>query len=265
MFKIKFAFILLLLFFVHCSDSVNESNPEEENENYSEELSKYFPTSFGTSLSYSVDTLDQTKNIYKNIGKRSFSVDSKKYFKDIEYFVCNQIYNFEKYDLERSLKFRIGENSILVFTDTCQISESIPDSLSGKLSIFIEPEINLLQFPLEKKKPWHVIEANVDFGSFKFNILDISAEYIGNEILTFDNYSESLYADRIRYRLDVNIPELANPFLSEISTYNADVWFVPGMGIVKLEGCSLFINPVTGQHIDFSDSNKVSRHTLINF
>ena len=265
MIKIKFAFILFLLSFVHCSESVNESNPEEENKNYTEELSNYFPTSFGTSLSYSVDTLDQTKNLYKNIGKRTFSIDSKKIIVDNEYYICNQVYNYDGYDLERSLKFRVGENSIFFLTDTSKILNSVPDSLSGKLSILIEPEINLLQFPLEKNKLWHVIAANVDFGAFKFNILDVSAEYIGNEILNFDDYSESLDADRIRYKLDVNRPELANPFLSDVSTYYADAWFVPGKGIVKLEGCSLFINPVTGQHIDFSDSNKVSRHTLINF
>lgn len=258
--------LFLGLLFTFCNDSVNENDPaQEEIIDFKADLEQYFPTDLTTPLVYSIDTLDYNTQIYDNIGSRSFNLNGTQTINSNEYFDCLQTYTLNEIVTELSSKFRHSKSSILFLADTSHVSESIPDSLKGQLSISIDNEITLIKFPLKKGELWSVLKANVDFGAFKYNILDITGEYLGEETLVLDNFTQSFLASKFIYELKVNIPELDNPFVSDVDVYNAEVWFVKEIGIIKMEGCSLFINPLTGLYMDFSDSNRVSRQTLISY
>ncbi len=261
--NILLGLILILLTLIACEDSENVVEPENNSQNYNAELQKYFPSQVGVKLKYSIDSLSKITDAYKNIGYRTLVIQGISFENDEEYTVCNNSFLLDNLDSTLINKFKYKDNSLIFITDTNRVSESIPDSLVGLLDIYLESEINLLKFPLIKNEPWHVIKAKIDFQEFSFNILDITAEYVGKEYLKLDGFTEVFEADKVRYTLDINIPNLANPFISKANRYYAEVWYVEGKGIIKLEGCSLFINPISGMHIEFSDSNKVSRHTLI--
>ena len=264
-YKLIFAFSLAILF-TFCNESINENEPEQEEIiDYKTEIERYFPSNLISPLVYSVDTLNKNTQVYKNIGSRSFRLNGTQTINSNEYLDCIQTFTLNEIETELRSKFRHTNSSILLLADTSHVSESIPDSLKGQLLISVDNEITLLQFPLKKGELWSVIKANVDFGAFKFNILDISGEYLGEETLVLDNFTESFSAEKFKYELKVNIPELDNPFLSEIGVYFAEVWFVKDIGIVKMEGCSLFINPLTGSYMDFGDTNKVGRQVLTSF
>ena len=257
--------ILFIILFTFCNESINENDPEQEEIiDYKTEIERYFPSNLTSPLVYSVDTLDENAQIYNNIGTRSFSLNGTQKINSNEYFDCIQTYTLNEIVTELSSKVRYSNNSILFLADTSHVSESIPDSLKGQLQILINEEISLLKFPLKKGELWPVIKADVDYGKFKFNILDISGEYLGEETLVLDNFTESFITEKFRYEGKVNIPKLDNPFLSEIGVYFAELWFVKNIGIVKMEGSSLFLNTITGSYMDFSDSNKVSRQVLTN-
>jgi hypothetical protein len=144
-------------------------------------------------------------------------------------------------------RFRVTNKSILFLIDTTNFSQGIPDSLLSIITINIDEEANILQFPLDENTPWPVVKTTVDFQTCKFNIVDIIAEYIGQDDVWLDGFNKSISAAKIRYKVNINVLNFENPFLRNTHSYFSQIWFVEGKGIIKFEGCSLFINPINFQ------------------
>ncbi|MCP5062514.1 MAG: hypothetical protein GY936_08630 [Ignavibacteriae bacterium] len=104
----------------------------------------------------------------------------------------------------------------------------------------------------------------VKFGTFNFNTYEIIGEYVGTETIEIRGFENSFETEKFEYNITINIPNMDNVFISNIQEYGATVWFSPGVGLVKMEGCALFIDPIAGISLNIADSNKVIRHSLTN-
>jgi hypothetical protein len=260
--------VLTSLLFVSCNESATEpeSNPEEKsNIDYTSDIRTFFQTDIGDAFSYTIDTLNSQTNSFDNIGTRTVSVDNMGVGADANFFICNESHNFFSNASTSQSKFTITENSVDFFTDTSGVTALIPDSIEIDIKVIFDKVFKLVEFPYLAKKEYQVFNAGANFGTFKFNVLSITGKYIGSEALTLEGFESSFESEKFEYKISVNIPDISNPFVSNVQLYKAYVWFVPTMGITKLEGCKMFINPITGSKFDIADSNKVVRQTLVNY
>ncbi len=253
--KLFFA-ILLTVFFIKCSDNSTNGNDPEITD-YSNQIAKLLPLEVGKTFSYNVDTLDNNSASYVEIGQRTFSVDKI----DGDYIVCSEIYNYLQ-GLNLKTKFKMTENSIEIIADTNGTSNMIPDSLNLSVKLEMDETFKVIQFPLEKNSTWEVFKAYAIMGTAKFNVFSLTAQYLGEETVALNN-SQQTQAHKFEYTLKINIPNLNNIMESKIQTYNANVWLAENIGIIKLQGCGLFINSMTGNSFNMSDTNKTVKHTLV--
>ncbi len=254
--------LIILMLAVSCTESVNESEPiddEEQLVDYSSELEKLFPVKIGDSFNYLVDTLNLQSKTYDNIGSREVNVQEKEATSNV--YLCLEQYDILSSVFQSQSKFRINENSIEFFYDSTGVTDLIPDSIDIKLTI--DKSFKLVEYPYEKEKKWSVFKAGADFGAFKFAVFSITGEYLESEDIQLTSFESTVNAEKIKFLIDINLPDISNPFISNIQHYSATVWFSPEIGLVKLEGCAMFVNPITGRNFDIADSNKVIRHSLI--
>jgi hypothetical protein len=210
-----------------------------------------------------VDTLNQVTGKYENVGSREMQVFKTETTTGNNTFLCNEDYNILGNNIKTNSKFQITSNYLEFFADTNGVSELIPDSIEVEIDLILDKSFKIVEFPLVKEKEWKVYNGSANFGTFKFSILDIVGEYIDNETLSVNGLAKELKTEKFKYTVNVNIPDIQNPFLSALQKYEAFVWFAPGLGVVKIEGCELFIDPISGNGFDIADSNKVIRHTLV--
>jgi len=256
-----FSLITISSFF-GCSESGTVTEPDSK-KNYTEEVSEFFPVNVGDSFLYSVDTLNQTTNEYKNIGSRLTNVYKVEEVSGQSQFVCSEDFNILGNSIATESKFQLTSNSLEFFADSTGVSALIPDSIEIEIDLLLEESFKILEFPLVKNQVWKVFTGAANFGTFKFKIFEIYGEYIATETLQIEGSNKSFETEKIKYSININIPDMANPFVSKLQKYGAYVWFAPGFGVVKIEGCALFINPISGNGFDILDSNKVIRHSLV--
>ncbi|MCB0744492.1 MAG: hypothetical protein H6613_10340 [Ignavibacteriales bacterium] len=251
------ALIISAILILNCSDKTSTPTVPEEPNN-SAEIAKLFPAEVGKSFVYNVDSYDKTNASYVNLGTRTMSIDRA----EADYYVCSEIYDYLQ-NANLLSKVKLSENTVEFYSDNEGASQLIPDSLAGQVQLELDETFKVLQLPLEANSTWDVYNGKAVFGTFKFNVFGLKAKYIGSESVVLGNASEAISAERIEYTISINIPDMANLFANNLQTYSANVWFAEDFGVVKVEGCALFVNPITGNNFDMSDSNKVIRHTLI--
>ena len=259
-FNIIYLIVLVLAIFNGCeSEGVN--SPENDTD-YSQQLQKYFPYKINEQYEFKYDTLVQSTNDFYSLGKRILEARNKELINNKEYLNTDQKFKLADSEQTLSTKFRLTNKSILLLTDTTNYTQGIPDSLLSIMTIKIDEEVNILQLPLDENTPWPVVKTTVDFQTFKFNTVDVIGEYIGQDDVWLDGFNKSIPAAKIRYKVNINVPNFENPFLSNTHSYFSQIWFAEDYGIIKMEGCSFLLNPFIGMNIDFADTNKVSRHIL---
>jgi hypothetical protein len=251
-----FSIIMITFLFIYCSDkSSNPTDPEVTN--YSAEIQKLYPLEVGKSFTYNVDSLDESTSTYVNIGKRTMQINN--FVSD--YYLCSQIYDYINSNLQS--KIQITENSLEFMVDSSGISEMIPDSLKSLVTLELGSSFKVLEFPLNVNTTWDVYKTSVSFGTLKFNVFSVSAKYLGEENFVLSNSAQTVTSEKVQYTIKINIPNMANYLNSVSQTYISNVWFAENYGIVKIEGSSLFVNPITGNSFSMADSSQVIRQTLL--
>ncbi len=264
--KIKLQLVLIffsILMIIGCDKSVTDPETKEEVkiDNYKSELEKLFPANIGSSFTYSIDTMNTNTKSYEKIGTRVLTVDNIVLENGFDNFVCKEKYDFLGAD--KQSKFRISENSIDFFYDSSGVSKLIPDSMD--VALFLDEAFKVIQYPFASKTEWDVFKTSVNFGTFKFKIVTITGQYVGEENLQLAGFDNGIMAKKFKYLVTINIPDISNPFVSKIQNYTAYAWLAEQIGLVKIEGCKMFINPISGKGFNIADSNKVIRHTLTSF
>ena len=256
----KWSFLFLISLLISCSES-GPNDPDESVE-YQSQLAKLFPYNDNKTYEYNVDTLNSSMNEFERVSKRTFNIYRTEKLNDYLYYSGSQKYNYSTEEIILNTKFRFSEKSLLLLSDTSNATQGFPEELLSNITIYFDPEINLLELPLEINKPWPVFKVTIDFQTFKFNTVDVVGEYLGKESLVLDGFTNSFETEKVLYTLDVHFPDLENPFISETETYYSTIWFAENYGIIKMEGCSLLLSPVAGSNVNFADRFSVSRHIL---
>lgn len=254
---------IMLIFIISCGENDSSSTePEEINVDYSEEIAKIFPVNIGNEFQYSVDTLNHNSNNYESIGSRLLSIDNKVSDSELGYYVCSENYELNGKIIQAQSKFKFTENSIEFYSDTTGVSELVPDSLRSDVMLEMTETFKIVNFPYTNKEEWPAYKGTANFGGLKYNIFTVTGMYVDSETLQLDAFQSPLETEKFKYLVSLNIPDIKNPFLSNIQEYVVNIWFSPEVGIVKLEGCGLLIKPMTGGYFNLADSNSVVRHVL---
>ncbi len=264
--KILIPILLIITFATSCSESINNSDNESMNFNNDNiELSKIFPITVGNVSEYKVDTLNQASGSFQDNDFLTLLIDKKLTEDESEIFFCKQIHRSSGIVSEVETKLRITENSVELFTDTKLLQGILPDSLEGKVQFKFDEKFKLINFPYTNKKEWLAYRDKVLFGSISLNIFSISGVYEGHEELSLVELGYNAIAEKFKFIITMNIPDVNNPFISYVREYKTFVWLIPDIGIAKIEGCRLVVNSLTGRNFNLADSNKNSRHTLYSF
>lgn len=256
---VKFSIIL----FINCSDKISEPQVDEKID-YKSELHKLLSLEIGNEFNYNIDSLNKQTNSYEKIGERLMTVMSNTTDNDEDFVECTQDYSFSDSTANKKTRILFTNNSIQYFVDTSGISSFLSDSINFDISVSLDETAKLVEYPYAGGQSWNVFNAFAYFGGAKFNVFSISGKYIGSEQINFSNSSQLVNTEKFQYNGELNVPNIDNPFVSNLHSYIAYAWISPDYGIVKLEGFSLFISPLTGDHFNISDSSKVFRHTLVN-
>lgn len=260
--KLRSLIILFSIVGLLISCSNDSTNEPEGNQTYDTEMETLFNVSSGNSYTYSVDTLNLSNNTFDNIGSRVWEIGSKVDDSEYGYFDCSESYkNHEIVKISKS-KFRLTDNCIDFYTDSTGLSSLIPDSIEVEIILDLDEYAKLVEFPYSDNHKWNAYNGAANFSTFKFNMFRVYGEYAGSQDLQLDGFSEIIETEKFDYDVVLNIPNIINPFLDYTQNYEASIWISPKYGIVKIEGCDLFIKPILGGQFDDADSNKVSRHIL---
>ena len=261
-------FLMLIIVLVGCNESATEPEVdpgEKETVDYSTDARTFFSTDIGDIFSYNVDTMNTKTKNFESIGTRLVNVDNMGSEEESNIYICNETHNIFNNAYNSQSKFSITENSIDFFVDTSGVYDLIPDSVEIEIKLVFDKVFKLVEFPYLDKNEFQVFNAGANFGTFKFNVISIVGQYAGSDLVYLDGFESGINSEKFQYNLSINIPDISNPFASNVQVYKANVWFAPTIGIVKLEGSKMFVNPITGGRFDIADSNKVVRHTLLNY
>ena len=261
----KYLVLLIFLLGVVIGCSEDSSNAPEQNLTDVGEVEALFNVTSGSSFTYSIDTLNLSNNRFENIGTRVWQIGSKVEDGDYGYTINTETYTILNILTEANSRFRLTDKSVDFYSDSSGVSGLIPDSIEVEIVLDLDAAIKLIEFPYLDHHEWNAFNGTANFGTFKFNIFRISGKYTGSENLQLDGFSEIITTEKFTYTVVMNIPKINSPFADYTQIYEASIWVSPSLGIVKIEGCDMFINPITSGQFDDADSNKVSRHTLKNY
>lgn len=259
---------LMMLFvlglFISCSENdKSTTDPEEVDVNYSEKIAELFPVNVGSSFTYNIEELNKSTGNYETVGTRVMNVDTKEVDSEVNYFYCSEAYSLITGNLSLNSKFRITDNALEVYQDTSGVSTLIPDSLKALVQLQLSENLKIINYPYEDGEEWVAYKGETLFGTIKFNIYSVIGKYVGSENIETPINENGIEAEKFEYKITINIPDMNNPFLSNLQEYFVNLWMVKSVGIVKIEGCGVLINNIAGKTFNLSDSNKVFRHTLV--
>lgn len=233
-------------------NSSTEPNPPAQTGNY-------FPNNDGTYYKYNMQKTDSTGA--QTTGTRTSRYDGTSnqngtdYQKDIDSItIANQTVVSNSY-------FRTTNTGVFYFVDTTGLFTYIPDSLKSYLTV--DNEMRAFYFPLSDVNDWSVFKININYlGIISFNPIEVHAYYEGMENVTLNLTTGSVTksAEKVRYELSVK----DNPF-GNATNYEAYVWVVDNIGVVKWQGNGTILNAFTGGGIDFTDTTSVVTQSLVDY
>jgi len=267
MIKLLYLFIFLCspVFFTGCSEE------EKDNSNLTSEINAYFPGGLNSEFGYKGSILDTSNGANQTISYDRLSkyIGTKK-IDNVEYFIQeNQyIYNGQLGNVD-SVYFRKGENAVYFFADISSLNDLLPDSLK-QAGVKIEGDKEAVIFfkPPQGANQWSVFKVNLKVGAFTFNILDVSAQNLGEEELTLNlnSQSKTIKALKIKYTFTINLINPQNPFSQpQVINYSAFAWFAKNYGIVKFEGDDAIFNALYGTGFDLNSGSRKLTEVLYTY
>ncbi len=262
--KLKYIipFLSLLILF-SCKDD-NGTDPIEDETS----ASSYYPGGVGTTLNYSIDTVNASTQGYEQFGSRNSTFESA----SGEYMLQKNNNNFGGSQFTSSALFRKTDAGVYFQVDTSGFT-GIADSLSEALGIAIDinsdEEINIFSAPLFEGKTWKAFEINISFTqvfSITIPVIEVNASYEGSEEMFVQARNENVSVQKIKYTLNVideeslDITNINNP---PTEVYTANAWYASGTGLVKIEGNSVVLDAIRGTTADLDFSNTQVRESLV--
>ena len=248
----KIFFIAIMGLVISCS-SDNSTNPTEQN------FPDYYPGGIGSTFKYSVTEKDSIGNLVQS-GTRDILFSGIYNFRGRDYITQYDSLDFGSQSSVNNYLFRKTDTGVFYAVDTTQISFLIPDTLKQYVSL--RDEMQLLFYPLTSGSSWSLyrITAEVQPG-IEVKILDIIASFEDNERIDIHLTSGIINtpAQKVKYTI-----ELYSDVGSPPTTYNAYMWFVENIGLVKFEG-NQFVVSTGGGGITFEPTSNILAQELIEY
>ena len=248
----KILFISIIGLVISCS-SDNSTNPTEQN------FPDYYPGGIGSTFKYSVTEKDSIGNLVQS-GTRDILFSGIYNFRGRDYITQYDSLDFGSQSSVNNYLFRKTDTGVFYAVDTTQISFLIPDTLKQYVSL--RDEMQLLFYPLTSGSSWSLyrITAEVQPG-IEVKILDIIASFEDNERIDIHLTSGIINtpAQKVKYTI-----ELYSDVGSPPTTYNAYMWFVENIGLVKFEG-NQFVVSTGGGGITFEPTSNILAQELIEY
>ncbi|MFH0735458.1 MAG: hypothetical protein V1773_14310 [bacterium] len=252
---------VLFLGFIGCKSDKN--NPVNSNVNLT--AKNYFFGNVGTYYNYSDYIYNKSSNSFVSFGTRSSHISQKIIVDGIEYSSFLNIIVTPDSTASGIVLMRGTDTGIYSKTDTTGLSGKISDSLLTLLTYDIDPEVLLFAYPLNSTG-WDAFKFNVNLSTLlTFSAIKLTANYVGTENIFIPALNGNKSAAKIKYDVELVLPNPDNIFVFFNQKYSAYAWYVENVGVTQYEGNALIINTLAGGKIDFADTSKVIRETLTSY
>jgi hypothetical protein len=227
----------------------------------------YYPTTDGTSYSYTAVSTDSANN--KASFKRNVIYSGTTVIGTATYQNEVDTVTISGLSYARRSLFLKDNNGVSVVLDTTGFYKIIPASYQQYIQyISVDQSIKIFQSAFQDGTSWSVFDIALKYSSLSLNLVDVTASYKGMEqvALALSTGTVNQSAAKIQYTLTIKIPDATNLLATPAtSTYTAYAWFANNIGIVKIEGNATLINAFTGSGISFSDTTSSVSQSLVSY
>jgi hypothetical protein len=248
----------MVLVFNSCT---KDENPIETIEETNQQITEYFNYQIGNISNFKSIISDRQNNTILEADRIS-TVASQMDIESKEYFVLNEQINFVNSTATNEIFLSFKESTLQQLIDTSGAALLIPDSLKSSLVIDLSEASTLFKYPINVGDNWEVFSANIVMGTYKINVISITANYEGNEEINLGLNYGTVNTEKITYTILLNFPDMSNPFLPNKQYYYTDIWFSKGLGLVKFSGSKFFTNFLVGGEINMNDTLYVENQIL---
>jgi hypothetical protein len=255
--------IVFTLVFTACN---SDSNPSENPDGSNKKVKDYFPGGTGSNWTYSVSISDSGNNNLTNSGTKvtTFtSVITSNGFDQIKQEEAITRNNVSVPII--SVDLRRTDSGLFMIIDTTGWADKILDSLvqklGGQVNINIDSEARILSVPFYTGQTWKVFSVSVNVLIGSFDIISITARYMGTEDIIIDGNTHT--AQKIEYAVTFRIPVGNVSYNTE--NYKATAWYAENVGMARFEGNALLTNLLSGAEINISDTSSIGLQELTAF
>ena len=251
--SIKIILLISIIGLVISCSSDNSTNPTEQY------FPDYYPGGIGSTFKYSVSEKDSVGNLIQS-GTRSILYSGTYNFRGRDYITQYDSLDFGSQSSVNTYLLRKTETGVFYAVDTSQISLLIPDTL--KQYVTLRDEMQLIFYPLTAGSSWSLYRVTADIQpGLSIKVLDIIASFVDKERIDLHLTSGTINApaQKVKYTI-----ELYSDVGSPPTTYNAYMWFVENIGLVKFEG-NQFVVSTGGGGITFEPTSNILAQELIEY
>ncbi len=253
--------LVLILGFFGCK--TDKDNPVTPVSNLT--AKNYYFGNVGTYYNYSEYLYNKSTNTFVSFGTRSSHISEKITVDSIEYSVMSNYVITPDSSVSGVVLMRGTDNGIFSKVDTTGLSSKISNTLLPQLTYAIDPEVLLFSYPLPAIT-WDAFKFNVNLSTLlTFTAIKLTATYAGTENIYVSALNSNKSAVKIKYDVELALPNPANIFDFFNQKYTAFAWYVENIGVTQYEGNALIINTLASGKIDFADTSKVIRETLTSY
>jgi hypothetical protein len=223
------------------------------------DVSGYYPNSLGSNYIYQSED---------KAGQKTVTID--RVDSDPLYTVQRVIDGFNGGAVSETI-FKTENSKISFLIDEQALLAMVPDSMvqQYQLTLEVDKEMILVAQETMNGSEWNVLGVQVIFGgTFKFPVLKLYGKNMGVEQITIPNKSELVDAIKIKYTMDLTIPDPADPLNPETTTtghYESFIWLAENIGMVKLSGNALFLNSFSTGNFSFVDTSSTLDQYLFDY
>jgi len=217
----------------------------------------YFPNKDGDYYVYSIHSTDSTGGTIT--GTRSATYSGSSAVNGITYQNEIDSLSFGLATQVNISYFLVSGDSVFFGLDTTGLYKLIPDSVKPYISIDSRLKVFVLGF--QSNSNWDVFNLGLNFGTYSVPIINVHANYAGNEPITLNltNGQSNQTAAKINFVLKLSFPGYAT------TQYSATAWLVQNIGVVKWQGNGAVFSAFSGGGVNLADTTTTVTETLLSY
>ncbi|MCX6151894.1 MAG: hypothetical protein NTX22_15320 [Ignavibacteriales bacterium] len=264
--KLQLKLFLIFLLSIHFISCSKKSNPADTNLNNQDSALQYYPGNGGSKFNYAVETVTQAGISF--MGSRMVSFTGLQKVNNTEYFVQLNSTKLRLDTVKTNAFFRRTNAGVYFFLDTTGVYKYYQATPGSSASMDFDRELIVYSRYLDQSASWKVYKIGLNFTDLaSYNIIDLIANYLVREDISLNLTSGqvTMSAEKIKYTLNLRIPDKNDPGKFSFSSFAAFMWFVKDIGIVKLQGNMAVIEVLTGSSTNLSDTSQTMTQNLISY